>query len=268
VVGLLRSVRPVGIARKLRLGEADASGRRRPVPAEGTEFFVPADTVLSAVGESADVQSWPETLRGNGSIVPVDGFGATTAAAVFAGGDVVDQPHTVAHALGSGKRAALGIDRYLRHKAGETVDERELQELRLGRIGNVSITRWRRDDPVARVEPVNEVIPFEQINMDHFLNEPRQADRELAVERSRRGFDEVNQGLERQAAMAEARRCFNCGVCNGCDICLIFCPDIAIRRNSHGPRFEITYDYCKGCGVCAAECPRGAMAMTGEGLER
>ena len=64
--------------------------------------------------------------------------------------------------------------------------------------------------------------------------------------------------------LAEARRCFHCGVCDGCEVCLVFCPDVAISRRPDG-RFDIDYEHCKGCGVCAEECPRGALAMTREG---
>jgi 2-oxoacid:acceptor oxidoreductase delta subunit (pyruvate/2-ketoisovalerate family) len=65
--------------------------------------------------------------------------------------------------------------------------------------------------------------------------------------------------------VAEARRCFNCGVCNDCELCLIYCPDAAITRREGGG-FEIDLSYCKGCGLCAEECPRGAIVMTREGL--
>ncbi len=65
--------------------------------------------------------------------------------------------------------------------------------------------------------------------------------------------------------MAEARRCLNCGVCNRCELCLIFCPDLAISRRADGAGYDIALDYCKGCGVCVAECPRGAIVMTREG---
>jgi 2-oxoacid:acceptor oxidoreductase delta subunit (pyruvate/2-ketoisovalerate family) len=195
----------------------------------------------------------------------VDGFGATSRATFFAGGDLVGQPHTVAHALGSGKRAAIGIDRHLRREDEEPPDHPELQELRLGRGGNASITRWRSDDPVRRVDATNEVIPFEELNMAHFVRQPREKEGELTPERSRASFEEVHQGLLPEKAMEEAQRCFNCGVCNDCELCLIFCPDIAITRRGNGDGFDIAYDYCKGCGVCAAECPRGAMAMVKEG---
>jgi pyruvate ferredoxin oxidoreductase delta subunit len=47
-------------------------------------------------------------------------------------------------------------------------------------------------------------------------------------------------------------------------VCLVFCPDVAIRRDGEG-RMRIDDAHCKGCGICAAECPRGAITMTREG---
>jgi Pyruvate/2-oxoacid:ferredoxin oxidoreductase delta subunit len=76
----------------------------------------------------------------------------------------------------------------------------------------------------------------------------------------------VNLGLAANEALAEAKRCCNCGVCNECELCVIYCADVAIRRSDGEARFEIDLDYCKGCGVCAEECPRGALSMTREGL--
>ena len=61
----------------MRLGKADESGRRRPVPVNCSEFFVRAGMVLAAIGESADFDGWPEELERDGGVVPVDGFGAT-----------------------------------------------------------------------------------------------------------------------------------------------------------------------------------------------
>ena len=106
---------------------------------------------------------------------------------------------------------------------------------------------------------------IEQITTAHFARVPRFRDRYMPAEWTGRTFKEANLGLTRQDAVAEACRCFNCGVCNSCEVCLIFCPDIAITRRGDGG-FQISYKYCKGCGVCAAECPRCAMAMTREGL--
>jgi 2-oxoacid:acceptor oxidoreductase delta subunit (pyruvate/2-ketoisovalerate family) len=128
------------------------------------------------------------------------------------------------------------------------------------------MTRWRENDPIRRENAANEVVPFDDLNMAHFEPVPAGTERRLPVGWSKKCFDEVNPGLDRGAALAEARRCFNCGVCNECELCLIYCPDLAITRRGNGGGFVIDYEYCKGCGLCNAECPRGAMAMTREGL--
>ena len=250
---------------RMRLGDPDASGRRRPLPVADSDFFVAADMVLTAIGEEIDPQSLPGSVATDNGAVPVSPLGAATTR-FFAGGDLVAQPRTVAHALGAGKRAALGIDHALRVAAGEALDDVPVDALRYGSLGNVSMTRWQGDDPVVRHDAVNDVTHFEDLNMDHFPRRPRHRVDRLAPELCRQDFTEGLAGLVPDAAMEEAKRCFNCGVCNTCELCLIFCPDLAITLRADGKGFDIDYDYCKGCGVCNAECPRGAMDMTREGL--
>jgi 2-oxoacid:acceptor oxidoreductase delta subunit (pyruvate/2-ketoisovalerate family) len=250
---------------RMRLGEPDPSGRRAPEPIPGSEFFVPAETVVTALGEDADLGFLPRRVERRAGVVKTGPLGATPKAAVFAGGDIVEQPHTVAFAIGSGKRAALGIDRYLRTQAGERPTNGVVDALRWGPDGNVSAARWTGQDPVQRVNPVNEVADYESVNPAHFPRVERHDDRQRPTPDARHGFDEVNLGLPPDHTLDEARRCFNCGVCNACELCLVFCPDVAISRNADG-RFDIAYEYCKGCGVCAEECPRGAITMTREGL--
>ncbi len=250
---------------RMRLGAPDVSGRKRPEPVPDSAFFLPAETVLTALGEETDLGFLPRDVARADDGLRVNPLGRTTRAAVFAGGDLLDEPRTVAYALGSGKRAAIGVDHHLRMIAGEDQDGVELQALRLGPAGNLSLTRWRGDDPVRRAGPVNEVVAFEQLNPAYFAHAARQADRMRPARESRRDFAEINLGLTRGGALAEARRCLNCGVCNGCEVCLVFCPDVAITRRADGG-LEIDYDHCKGCGVCAAECPRAAITMTREGL--
>ncbi|MBI4503459.1 MAG: FAD-dependent oxidoreductase [Gemmatimonadetes bacterium] len=251
---------------RMRLGPPDASGRRRPIPVDSDHFTLPADTVLTAVGEVTDLAAVPQDLERQDSALRVGAWGETSGVRVFAGGDVTDETRSVAHALGAGKRAAIGIDRYLRQAAGEPVEPDGLARLRYGGSGNVSITRWRGDDPIQRASPTNDVVRFEDLNPSHFQRAARRDDRRLHSETARSGFTEVNLGLTRDGALEEARRCFNCAVCNGCELCLIFCPDVAIARGTDGNRFDIALDYCKGCGVCAAECPRGGITMTRAGL--
>jgi Pyruvate/2-oxoacid:ferredoxin oxidoreductase delta subunit len=250
----------------MRPGEPDGNGVRRPVPVPGSGFFLPVDTLLTALGEEPDFGFLPADITRKGYVVKVDDFGHTSRGGFFAGGDITGEARTVAHSLGSGKRAAVGIDRYLRTKAGEEVADGDPKALRYGGSGNFSITRWRRDDPVARTNELNEVVPFEKLNMEHFTSVPSKPDRHRSFEERRTSFAEANLGLTTNESLAEARRCFNCGVCNMCELCLIFCPDVAIKRHPGGHGFSLSYKYCKGCGVCVEECPRGAMTMTREGL--
>jgi 2-oxoacid:acceptor oxidoreductase delta subunit (pyruvate/2-ketoisovalerate family) len=250
---------------RMVLGAPDASGRRRPEPVPGSEAFVPADTVLTALGEEADVDFLPHDVKREAGTITVQALAGTSRAAWFAGGDVTEQPHTVAFALGSGKRAALGIDRFLRARAGASDNGLDVDAMRYGPAGNLSAARWTGSDPVRRRGAVNQVVDFEQLNLAHFRRLPRHADGRAEPAERRHGFAESNLGLTREMALAEAGRCFNCGVCNACELCLLFCPDVAIARRDEGG-FDIAYEYCKGCGVCVAECPRGAMTMTREGL--
>ena len=244
---------------RMELGEPDESGRRRPVPIGDGGFRIQADGVLLAIGEDTDLGALPEPLPGGRGALEVDALGATGHASYFAGGDLASEDRSVADALGSGKRAAIGIHRHLRDTAA--ADTADIDALRWG-SGNVSMARWRDQDPVRRTNPSREVVDIEALQVAHYRRDIRHDDRWYEGPRS---FTETNLGIDFDQAMAEARRCFNCGVCNDCELCLIFCPDNAIRRREGGG-FEIDMDYCKGCGLCAEECPRGAIVMTREGL--
>ncbi len=113
--GFVRAVRCI----RMELGEPDASGRRRPVPVEGSEFELEADTVIIAIGTSPNplIKSTTEGLEVNrrGGIV-VDEAGLTSREAVFAGGDAVTGAATVISAMGAGKLAAASIHEYLSKK--------------------------------------------------------------------------------------------------------------------------------------------------------
>jgi NADPH-dependent glutamate synthase beta subunit-like oxidoreductase len=239
--------------------------RMAPIP--GSEFTLAADTVLTAFGAEPDLACFPPDVAVKGYTIKADEFGRTSRPAYFACGDVAGERHTVAHAIGAGKRAAIGMDHWLRTRAGEAPPPLDSRALRYGGTGNASITRWRGDDPVKRTNELNEVVAFEQLNMAHFAHEPSRPDGQRPAAERATGFAEVNVGLAPDDALAEAKRCFNCGVCNMCELCMIFCPDVAIKPHTGGRHgFSLSYKYCKGCGVCVEECPRGAMTMTREGL--
>jgi glutamate synthase (NADPH/NADH) small chain len=104
---------------EMELGEPDASGRRRPIEKEGSEFDIELDTVIISVGTSPNplIRMTTEGLETNkrGCIVTSDGV-STTRKGVFAGGDAVTGAATVILAMGAGRDAAAAIDRYLKNK--------------------------------------------------------------------------------------------------------------------------------------------------------
>jgi glutamate synthase (NADPH/NADH) small chain len=102
---------------KMELGEPDASGRRTPVPIENSEFIMPADAIIVAIGNSPNPLI-PDSTRGlqitkKGTIVADEATGKTTLDKVWAGGDVVSGAATVISAMGAGRRAARSMSEYL-----------------------------------------------------------------------------------------------------------------------------------------------------------
>ncbi|MFZ0324018.1 MAG: NADPH-dependent glutamate synthase [Actinomycetes bacterium] len=101
---------------RMELGEPDASGRRRPVPVDGSEFELPCDLVVEAVGTRANpllTHSAPGLDLDDRGFIAVDDDGRTSLPGVFAGGDIVRGSATVILAMGDGKRAAAAIDQHL-----------------------------------------------------------------------------------------------------------------------------------------------------------
>ena len=102
---------------RMELGEPDASGRRRPVPVPGSEFIVPADTIIVAIGNQPNPlvpQTAPEIELGRRGTINADPTTMMTSKpGVFAGGDIVSGAATVISAMGQGKQAALNMHRYL-----------------------------------------------------------------------------------------------------------------------------------------------------------
>lgn len=151
---------------------------------------------------------------------------------LFIGGDAKTGPSTVVEAIASGKRAAYEIARRL--------------------------LQGKLEAP----KPPTEKIAFEALNLDYFAPLARTDPPRLAVDQRIRSFSEVVGPLPLEGAVKEAGRCFSCGVCNCCDNCLVFCPDVAITRMNGA--YKVNLDFCKGCGICAQECPRGAISLVEE----
>mgnify|MGYP000106700123 CR=1 FL=1 len=105
---------------KMELGEPDASGRRRPIPVDGSEYDIDVDCVIMALGTSPNplIKSTTKGLEVNrkGGIIVEEATGKTSRDAVYAGGDAVTGAATVISAMGAGKTAAKAIDEYLSNK--------------------------------------------------------------------------------------------------------------------------------------------------------
>jgi glutamate synthase (NADPH/NADH) small chain len=105
---------------RMELGEPDESGRRRPIPAEGGDFFLDADTAIEAIGQGANrvlLSAFPELKLNKWGYIDADErTGATSVSGVFAGGDIVTGAATVILAMGAGKSAATAMDEYARGK--------------------------------------------------------------------------------------------------------------------------------------------------------
>jgi len=243
---------------KMKLGEPDSSGRRRPVPVPGSEFTVETENVFSAIGEMPDFSYLPEKVKHDEWVVQVDAeTGGASTPAVFAGGDIIEIPHMVVTAIGSGKRSALAIHAMLR---GE--DVRPIYEsVKIGHKGSLAATELISPKESDYLKS-DKVVSIDDINLYYFRQAGRSKMPHLAPAERKRSFDEVNLGLPEEVAVQEAARCFNCGVCNGCDNCFVFCPDSTIHRKDGN--YWVNYDHCKGCGVCVQECPRSALSLEAE----
>ena len=108
----------------MKLGEPDESGRRRPIPIEGSEFIMDLDTVIIAIGQTPNplIQRTTKGLKTTrwGTIVVNEKTGKASKKGVYAGGDVVSGAATVISAMGAGKKAARSIHRYLLKKKKST----------------------------------------------------------------------------------------------------------------------------------------------------
>jgi indolepyruvate ferredoxin oxidoreductase alpha subunit len=211
-------------------GPPDPSGRRTPVPVPGSESEFPADVVVAAVGQRPDLSflDVQPALTPDGSIGVDPETGATSMPRVFAGGDVTPGPKTVVHAIAEGRRAAYGIDRLLAPEGSvvEPVEFIDPEGLSFFMPRNLTVEPGHR----AALRPASE---------------RRQDQQDVVVP------------LTEQEAREEAARCLLCAMCRSCSACteLFGCPAF---REEDG-RIVIDESLCNGCGVCVGFCPNGAI---------
>lgn len=223
---------------------------------------LPADLVVMATGRTPDLEHLPETCSLAGWHVAADALtGETGTPGLFAGGDAASARGAAA-AVGAGKRAAAAIDAWLRGRGPAD----DLGEARLGHSPHIAMRRYARPEsyPAQVQVRLRRVISYADINSLYFDRAARTEPEWRAPAERVQDFAEARLPLSEAGALLESRRCFSCGTCIGCENCLIFCPDMAIRRNPDGPGFTVNWDYCKGCGACVEECPREAMSLEEE----
>ncbi len=181
---------------RMKLGEPDASGRRRPIPIEGSEFTIEVDTIIPAISQEADLRFLPDEFeRTRWGTLEVDDCYRTSEEGVFAGGDVVLGPATVIEAIDTGKRAALAIHQFL------------------------------QDEPITP-RPRLEKVQYELETLPE--PQPRTPMASLDLHVRRTSFDEVELGYTEEEAVAEAGRCLKCGICSECYECVKVCEPKAI----------------------------------------
>jgi NADPH-dependent glutamate synthase beta subunit-like oxidoreductase/Pyruvate/2-oxoacid:ferredoxin oxidoreductase delta subunit len=190
---------------RMKLGEPDASGRRRPVPIAGSEFVADLDLVVLAIGQAPDLSVLGED-DGIGITrderINVDALSfMTSRPGVFAVGDAVTRDKmAVIEAIGMGKKAAAEIDAYLQGRQPEevVVDAREV--------------------PIARREMAEAELALK----------PRVTAPSLPMEQRVNSYDEVELGYSAEQAMIEAQRCLVCGPCSECMACVKACKPGAV----------------------------------------
>jgi formate dehydrogenase major subunit len=246
----------------MTLGEPDASGRRRPVAVEGSEFTVACSSVIAAIGQSveralAEREGLNVTTWG---IAVDDRTLATSLPGVFAGGDAVLGADLAVRAVAAGRIAAASIHQYL---TGQAVT---------GEPAVAGIAMQPVDD-------AERAAIFRAIESAARVHAP-----EIPMERRLVSFDEVEHGLPQSDAAREARRCMSCG-CRKADCCLV--RSLATEYDVDVYRFvgqrrrfsqdvshaEIIYEpgKCISCDACvriaAAAGEELGLAMIGRGFD-
>ena len=245
---------------KAKLGESDETGRKKPIKIRNSEFIIKADFVIPAIGAMPDVGpiGGAKVTTSKGVIKVVED-GKTVVEGVFAAGDVEMGPSSVVDAIGRGHEAARGIDAYLR---GTVIPEKE------------------------------EMIKNIQIHLGSPVSHSIHKTRRKALGGKYTSFDEVEGSLTEFEAVEEASRCFNCGPCYSCPVCLPNCknkqliaeindktflvkapPSLSKELTDKGPSLfkirsekpvksmklysltsQVDPDLCIGCGRCEEVC--------------
>ena len=201
-----------------------------------SDFHMTADAIVTSIGQDPDLALLGAGFAAAGGLLQTDAQLATSSAGVYAGGDLASMARFVTEAIGMGQRAAHSIAGALTQHCNDA-----------GRGASAAL------EPQVALAAINTFYHPKRARAQTGLLD--------ATERLSRDV-EVQLGLELEQALAESERCFSCGSCIDCDNCVVYCPDMAVKRVVGG--YTVLTDYCKGCGVCVKECPTGSMKMQEE----
>ncbi len=284
-----------GRATALRVVALDYS-KGKPEPKPGSERNLEADLIVSAIGQGGDLKGFEEFDNGKGLIAADKFYQVPNKPKYFVCGDIV-RPHLLTTVIGQGSIAADSIDHYLRgQEFGKRpkVDVHHFDLLDKLRETNLEPKKYESSEangprPIDQGlrgtseqgkgvggfaihnyedRAASEVCQSNELFLGHFPFTPRILRTEKVPDANQvlGHFEERVLGLDEAQAVNEAKRCMSCGMCFECDNCVIFCPQVAVKRT---PKAESTmgryvytdYDLCIGCHICADVCPTGYIKM-------
>jgi len=238
---------------------------------DGEEFEMEADLVVFAIGQVADMEGLEVLDNGRHAIAPGPGLQILGHPRHFVGGDII-VPHLLATAIGHAAVAAEGIDALLRNEpiARRPVLDKRHFDIREGLPKNAKPV----DDMITSPDAVHnfenrshrELVKAEDLFLAYFPEVARIArDEHRLADLFVQGGERIKV-LREDQAIAEAKRCMSCGLCLECDNCMVFCPQVAVKkipRDQHALGYYVTTDYtrCIGCHICADVCPAGYIQM-------
>jgi NADPH-dependent glutamate synthase beta subunit-like oxidoreductase/ferredoxin len=269
-----------------KLGEPDKSGRRAPEPIQGSEFEIPCDTVLLALGQAPDTTwlaaDFPEFRVKRWTEIKVDPETyQTVVPKVFIAGDYRTAPSTIIEAVADGRSAAQQIARFLDENA-VAVNVPEYHEV-------VTLRRSSTPDNIGLIALEGELARvYHNMSVD-YDRIPRQEMPKLSKQDRRGLFLEVNQGYTEAQAVAESDRCLKCNfnieiigelciICGGCvDVCpmdvihMVDMSDVVddgaipavaeAKKWENGVAFFLDETACIRCALCIIRCPTDAITM-------
>lgn len=257
-----------------------AGGKLEVKQIAGTEEDIPADLIVSAIGQAVDFSGLEVFNNGKGAVPADKNYQVQGHEGVFAGGDVI-RPHLLTTAIGHGAIAADGIDRYL---AGEAQDKRPKIDVHSFDLKRKMIEKGlvvsEVHEPIRGTDSSNVaihnydnrsdryVISSKELFLGHFPYTARNKRTmvNLTKEEALGNFEERLVALVEAQAQAEAKRCMSCGQCFECDNCVVYCPQTAVfkvkkNQSTTGRYVDTDYNKCIGCHICHDVCPTGYIQM-------